>query len=117
MSEPNPNRGLMIHAGPIEIDVPRSLGYYGGIAAAVGIGMIEPPLGLFIGAIPIVKMLTRGDAPQLVRLLGQLFDGAAKPVGGDAEGTIRAENDPGRSAASPETVVSNSRRQEGSRFI
>jgi Lsr2 len=91
MSEPNPDRGLVIHAGPLAVDVPRSLGYYGGIAVAVGVGLIDPPLALFIGAIPLVKMLMHGNAPQPVRFLGQVFDGAAKPVGGDAEGTVRVE--------------------------
>jgi hypothetical protein len=100
MSEPNPDRGLVIHAGPLEVDVPRSLGYYGGIAVAVGVGLIEPPLALFIGAIPLVKMLMHGKAPQPVRFLGQMFDGAAKPVGGDAEGTIRVEDDQPRRPAS-----------------
>lgn len=93
MSEQNPDRGLVLHAGPVSVDVPRSLGYYGGIAVAVGAGMIEPPLALFIGAIPLVKMLMRGSAPQPLRFLGQVFDGAAQPVGGDAEGTIRLEDD------------------------
>jgi hypothetical protein len=93
MSEPNPDRGLVVHTGPIEVDIPRSLGYYGGIALAVGVGIIEPPLAVFIGAIPIVKMLMHGNAPQPLRFLGQIFDGAAQPVGGDAEGTIRVEDD------------------------
>lgn len=114
MSEQDPDRGLVIHAGPVTVDVPRSLGYYGGIAVAVGVGMIEPPLALFIGAIPVVKMLMRGSAPQPLRFLGQVFDGAAQPVGGDAEGTIRVEDkgSDGGSSSSGKSEGSPSSRAE-----
>lgn len=85
----DPNRGLLIQLGPITVDVPRSLGYYGGIGAAVAFGVIDPPLALFIAAVPAMKMLMNTQAPQAVRFIGQVFDGASQPVGGDAEGTIR----------------------------
>lgn len=84
-SEPS----LVSSIGAIEIDWPRSLGYYGGIAAAVAAGLIEPPLGLFIAAVPFLKML---DLPQMLksaRFVGQVLEGVAKPVGGDSQGTIR----------------------------
>src|SRR5205823_12174337 len=63
---------------------------------------------LFIAAIPVVKMLMRGTAPQPLRFVGQMFDGAAKPVGGDAEGTIRIEDNgsdrPQPAAPAPQTT-------------
>ena len=43
--------GIVIRTGRLEIDVPRALGYFGGIAAAVAVGMIEPPLAVFIAAV------------------------------------------------------------------
>lgn len=46
-----PDQGLVVQLGPLKVDVPRSLGYYGGIAVAVGVGVIDPPLALFIAAI------------------------------------------------------------------
>lgn len=113
MSEQNPDRGLVLRAGPITVDVPRSLGYYGGIAVAVGVGMIEPPLALFIGAIPVVKMLMRGGAPQPLRFLGQVFDGAAQPVGGDAQGTIRVRDDGSSSGGSSSGAPSSRARKSG----
>ena len=82
------DRGLTSRLGPLEIDWPRSLGYFGGTAAAVAFGIIEPPLGLFIAAIPFLKMLNRPQAPVPVRFISQMLDGASKPVGGDTEATV-----------------------------
>jgi hypothetical protein len=81
--------GLISRIGALEIDWPRSLGYFGGIALAVGVGVIDPPLGLFIAAVPFIKML---DLPRLqnrVRFVAQVLEGVAKPVSGDSQGTIR----------------------------
>lgn len=86
------DRGLVVQAGPLKVDIPRSLGYYGGIGAAVGLGLIDPPLAVFIAAIPAMKMLMNSQAPRVVRFIGQVFDGASMPVGGDAEGTIRLDD-------------------------
>jgi len=61
---------------------------FGGTAAAIAFGIIEPPLGLFIVAIPFLKMLNRPQAPLPVRFVGQMLDGASKPVGGDTEATV-----------------------------
>jgi hypothetical protein len=80
---------LISRIGTLEIDWPRSLGYFGGIALAVGAGVIDPPLGLFIAAVPFIKMI---DLPRLnnrVRFVAQVLEGVAKPVSGDSQGTIR----------------------------
>lgn len=56
---------------------------------AVGVGLIDPPVGVSIAAIPFIKML---DLPRLMsapRFPAQIFEGVAKPVGGDSEGTVR----------------------------
>jgi hypothetical protein len=82
------DRGLIARVGRLAIDCPRSAGYYGGVAAAVGLGLIDPPLGLFIAAVPFLKMLNHDSAPRAARMVGQFFEGMAKPVGGDGEGTI-----------------------------
>jgi hypothetical protein len=82
-------KGLVSRVGPLEIDWPRSLGYFGAVGLAVGIGMIDPPAGLFIAAIPFLKMLDVSRAPNPVRFFGQVFEGMAKPVGGDSQGTVR----------------------------
>jgi hypothetical protein len=50
---------------------------------------IEPPLALFIAAVPILKMVNSPKGPLPVRAASHLLDGDAKPVGGDAEGAIR----------------------------
>jgi hypothetical protein len=83
-----PGNVLEVEVGRVEIDVPRSVGYFGGLAAAVGVGMIEPPLALFIAAVPVFKVLTNCALPHAVRFVGELLEGAAKPVGSDAEGVI-----------------------------
>jgi hypothetical protein len=83
------DKGLVSCIGPIEIDWPRSIGFFGALGAATVVGLIEPPLGLFIAAVPFIKMLNRPQLPTPSRFVSQILDGMAKPVGGDAEGTIR----------------------------
>lgn len=61
---------------------------------AVALEVIEWPLGLFLAAIPAVKLLNRQDLPRVVRFAVHAFDGMAKPVGGDAHGTIRLVRTP-----------------------
>jgi hypothetical protein len=82
-------RGLTSRLGPLEIDWPRSLGYFGGLGLAVAFEVIEPPLALVIAAVPFVRMLNLPGASWPVRFVSQLADGAVKPVGGDSEQTIR----------------------------
>jgi hypothetical protein len=83
-----PGNVLEIEVGSVEVDVPRSVGYFGALAVAVGIGLIEPALALFIAAVPAFKVLTNSALPLGVRFIGELLEGAAKPVGSDAEGVI-----------------------------
>ena len=97
-----PDQGLVVQLGPLKVDVPRSLGYYGGIAVAVGVGVIDPPLALFIAAIPAMKMLMNSQAPKAMRFIGQVFDGAAQPLGGDAQGTVRLDDDAAAAAQAKE---------------
>ena len=83
-----PGNVLEVEVGTVEIDIPRSIGYYGGLVAALGFGLIEPPLALFIAAVPAFKVLTNTAMPRAVRIVGEVLEGAAKPVGSDAEGVI-----------------------------
>ena len=41
-------RGLTSHIGPVEVEWPLTVGYYGGIALAVAFELIEPPLALLL---------------------------------------------------------------------
>jgi len=84
-----PEAELVSRVGALEIDWPRSLGYFGGTALAVAAGLIEPPLGLFIAAVPFLKMLDLPHLPNRFRFVAQVFEGVAKPVGGDSQGTVR----------------------------
>jgi len=94
-TETNKDRAIHFDVGPLEIDIPRTLGYYGGISAAVAVGVLEPPVAVFIAALPVVKMLGTRVAPAPLRFFVQILQGAGKPVGGDGQGTIRL-NDPDR---------------------
>jgi hypothetical protein len=85
--------GMASRIGPLEIDWPRTIGYYGGIGLAVAFELIEPPLALFIAAIPVLKMLNNPKASAPTRFVGQLLEGAAKPVGGSSEATIQLKAD------------------------
>ncbi len=74
------DRPIHLSVSPADVDIPQTIGYYGGL---------EPPVALFIAAIPLVKMLGTPAAPAAVRFLGETLQGAAKPVGSDGESTIR----------------------------
>jgi hypothetical protein len=82
-------QGLVLQLGPIELDWAKSIGYYGGIGMAVAFELIEPPLALFIAAIPLIKMLKYPKEPESVRVAAAILEGASKPVGGDAESVVR----------------------------
>ncbi len=82
-------QGAVSHFGPIQIDWPRTIGYYGGIGLATAFELIEPPLAIFIAAIPLLKMLNHPGASAPTRFVGELLEGAAKPVGGSSESTIQ----------------------------
>lgn len=85
------DEGIVARLGAVEIDVPRTAGYYGGIAAALALGLIEWPVACLIAGIPLVKLLRRRDLSRPATVLVHLYEGASKPVGGDAEGTIRID--------------------------
>lgn len=85
-------RGMVSQFGPIEVDWPRTIGYYGGIALAVAFELIEPPVGIFIASIPLIKMLSRPKATQPVRFASEVLQGAAIPLNGDAEASIRIQS-------------------------
>jgi hypothetical protein len=78
----------------LEVDIPRPLGFFGGIATAVALGFLEPPLAVFIAAEPYLKMLSDRRAPRPMRFFGLLCEGAAKPVGSSAQGTVRLSEQP-----------------------
>jgi hypothetical protein len=105
------DRGLVSRIGPVKVDWPRSLGYYGGIGLAVAAGVIDPPLAIFIAAIPFLKMLNRPKASQAVRFIGQVLDGAAKPVGGSSEATIELEESAAKNQQPPRPTMWREARQ------
>ncbi|HEY0689736.1 MAG TPA: hypothetical protein VGD71_11915 [Kribbella sp.] len=109
--EDSPEPGMAIRIGQLQIDVPRSFGYYGAVIMAVACGIIEPPLGLFIAAIPVMKMFGKWDLPWLLRFASEVVDGAAQPVGGEAQGTIRLI-DPQQDAARDIQTAESARRGE-----
>lgn len=82
-------RGLVTDLGPLEVDTPKALGYYGGLGAALALGLIEPPLALFIAAVPLFKVLTRPNSSQTEWTIGELLQGASTPVGGSGSPVIR----------------------------
>ena len=85
-------QGMTSRIGPVEVDWPRTIGYYGGIGLATAFGLVEAPLAIFIAAVPLLKMLNHPGASAPTRFVGQLLDGAAKPVGGSSEATIQLKS-------------------------
>ena len=83
------NDVLVTRTSRIEIDWRQLAGYYGGIGLAVFAEVLDPPLAIFIGAIPLIKMLKRKGASFPTRLVTQVLEGAAVPVGGEAQSAVR----------------------------
>lgn len=82
-----------IRLGPVLIDVPRSIGYFSGVGAALALGLVDPPLAAFIAAVPFLTMLTHRSLPVPVRFVGEALEGAAKPVGGDDDGYVKLQDE------------------------
>ena len=78
-----------VQLGPLLVDVPRSAGYFGGAAIALGLGLVEPPLAAFIAAVPLFKVLTHRSLPIPIRFVGEVIEGGAKPVGGEDDPAIQ----------------------------
>lgn len=110
-SSGSPDRGLEGRRGPFRVDWPRSAGYFGGIGLATVAGLVDPPLAVFIAVVPFVKMLNTPEASAPVRYLSQFFEGMAKPVGGDSEGTVTLARELPAAARSPRRAVSATRRR------
>ena len=89
----NEEHGMVSQFGPIEVNWPRTIGYYGGIVLAVGFELIEPPVGIFIACIPLIKMLSRPKLAQPVRFVSEVLQGAAIPLNGDAEASVRVHSE------------------------
>lgn len=53
----------------------------------------EAELALFVAVIPFVKLLERKHATTIEKALAAILEGAAKPLGGDAEATVRPSED------------------------
>jgi hypothetical protein len=98
-------KGLVSRIGPLEIDWPKSIGYFGGIGLAVAYELIAPPIAIFIAAIPLLKLFKHPGQAWPLRIVADALEGAAKPVGGDTEAVVRLRDDapagqvPGASAA------------------
>ena len=96
------DQGLVARIGPVEIDWPKSIGYFGGIGLAVAFEVIEPPLAIFIAAIPFLKLLKQPHQPWPLRIAADVMEGAAKPVGGDSESSVRVADSGGGQSSGQE---------------
>lgn len=113
---PPEDRGVTGRTDHLEIDWPRSLGFFGALGAAVALDLVPVPVAAFVAAVPFLKLFNRPNAPMPQRFLSHLVDGAAKPVGGDAEGTVRWAPREIRAMARPRrTRTTSTRRRAGGR--
>jgi hypothetical protein len=81
--------GVTGRADDIEIDWPRSIGFFGGLGVAAALELVPLPIAVFVAAVPFLKMLNQPNSSRPRTFISHLVDGAAKPVGGDSEGTVR----------------------------
>jgi len=88
-SEKPEDTGLITRVGSLEVDWPKSIGYFGGIGIAVACDLIAPPIAIFIAAIPLLKLVKHPGRPWPLRVVADALEGAAKPVGADAEAVVR----------------------------
>src|SRR5207248_8751020 len=81
--------GIITRVGSLQVDWPKSIGYFGGIGIAVACELIAPPIATFIAAIPLLKLFKHPGRPWPLRVVADALEGAAKPVGADAEAVVR----------------------------
>jgi hypothetical protein len=62
---------------------------------------VEPPLALFIAAVPAFKILSDSALPRAIRVVGELLDGAPKPFVSNAEGMVALGDRPASQASAP----------------
>jgi len=55
-SEKPEDTGLITRVGSLEVDWPKSIGYFGGIGIAVACDPISPPIAIFLAAIPLLQL-------------------------------------------------------------
>lgn len=94
--EQQQEQGMTSRVGLIDIDWPKTIGYYGGIGVALALEVIDPPVAIFIAAIPLFKMLSHPKLPMPARIVGQILEGASQPVGGADEATVHLANANGK---------------------
>ena len=87
------NDGFVFRYRALEIDIPQSIGLFGGLGVAAALEIIDPLVALFIAAVPLVKMLDLPHSLTPVRFVSRVFQGASKPVGSDADGVVRVPDD------------------------
>lgn len=71
------------------VDWPRSIGFFGALGVAAALELVPIPIAVFVAAVPFLKLMDDPGASTPRRFVSHLVDGAAKPVGGDSEGTVR----------------------------
>src|SRR5437588_4178663 len=109
---PRDQRGLTGRVDDhIQVDWPRSIGFFGALGAAVALDLVPIAVAAFVASVPFLKLLNRPGAAKPQRFLSHLVDGAAKPVGGDSEGTVRWAPAPRRGRPSHAGGRSSSKRQ------
>lgn len=89
---PRDSRGITGNVGPgdqIAVDWPRSIGFFGALGVAAALELVPIPIALFVAAVPFLKLMDDPRSSKPRRVFSHLVDGAAKPVGGDSEGTVR----------------------------
>jgi len=115
--EEREDRPFVSRIGPLVVDWPRTVGFYGGIALAVAFDLVAPPLAAFVAVVPLLKLLKRKDASKVERAVASVLEGAAKPVGGDAESTVRPawqEDEKNAERDAREAELTDERRPDGS---
>jgi hypothetical protein len=110
VSDDSPLYGIRV--GPVLVDVPRSVGYFGGVGLAVALGLVDPPLAAFVAAAPFLVMLRHRSLPMPVRVVGEALEGAARPVGGDDDGYVTLQDEQ-RDADRARALAATARRGEG----
>jgi hypothetical protein len=94
----------------IVVDWPRSIGFFGALGVAVALDLVPIPIAAFVASVPFLKLMNRPRSSTARTFVSHLVDGAAKPVGGDSEGTIRWGNN-NRHAAATRSRTRRARRR------
>jgi len=91
--------GVTFQGEKVQVNWPRAIGYFGILGLATALEVIEPPIALFIGALPFIKLVEQSPVPHPIEEGAGVLVGAGQATGTSPEGTFQVSKPQTRRAS------------------